>query len=137
MRVAALAIPPGQHVLALGLRQQREEVHFAFHAQEVHVHPGHQLVADVAEDIKAGDEQVMHPLQQRVAHDESRLRLLANQPAHDRGAVEVAEDGQRGIRVPAIAIPDILQRRPAVLAAELADRLAAGGGVFFLEFGVA
>ena len=70
-----------------------------------------QLVADVAVDVESRHQQVVDALEQRVADEHHGLRPLAEQALHHRGAVEVAEHRERGVRVAAVAVPQQLQLR--------------------------
>jgi hypothetical protein len=67
-------------------------------------------VGDVSEDVEAGDEVVVDPLEDREVHHPGGLRELAHEAAQDGRVVEVPEHGQQGVRVPAVAVPDPVER---------------------------
>ena len=71
--LADAAVPVVARRDALRVRQERQEVELALHAQEVHVQARVELMADVAEDIEVGDQQIVDALEQRVADDPGGL----------------------------------------------------------------
>ena len=129
--VAAVPVVPRRETLRLG--QQGEEVELALHAQEVHVEPRVELVSDVAVDVVVGDQQVVDALEQRVADDPRRLRRLAHHALDDAGAVEVPEDGERGVVVAALAVPDQAQVQTVRALQRLCERIRLGLQVLVLR----
>ena len=133
------------HRLALARRQQHQQVVLAFHAQEVHVQTGDQLMAEIAIDIEAGDQQIVDALQHRVIDDPARLGHATDQPLHHRRIVEVAIDGQGRVGIaplagavgPAAAVP-----QHSLIQAQIAIEIGLGhqallglevGGLLALE----
>ena len=108
--LANTLVPGVANRLAPVCGQECQEVIFAFGAQKVHIQTRVQLMAEIAIDIEAGDQQVVDAFEHRVIDDPGGFRVVTDQSVVHRGAVHVAEYGQCGIRVAAVAVPDIAHR---------------------------
>jgi hypothetical protein len=90
--------------------QVGQQIVFCFHAQDVHVPPRVELMAEIAVHVETGDQQVMNALEQRVIQEPGRLRRFAHEPLIDRSAVGMTINGQRGVGVRAGAVPEQAER---------------------------
>lgn len=89
--------------------QEGKKIILPLHAEEVHIEPGVQLVADITVHIEARHQQVMDALEQGVIDDPGRFRIVTDQVKTDRRTVKVSEYRQRRIRVTAVSITDVSQ----------------------------
>ena len=109
---AQVFVPGAEQVTPHRFRHEVEIVALPFHPQPVHVAPYVGLVADIAVNVETRDKRIIDPLEQRVVDDPQGLRQLTQRPFVDRGAVEMAVNGQQRCIVCFIPLPDRVIAQP-------------------------
>ena len=114
-RLFRAAVPVVERGRARLFRQEIQEVELAADAQEIHIQAREELQADVAVNVVTGDQQIVNPFEQWIVDDPGGLGLVADEPFHHGGAIEMAKHRQCGALIDAASVPDHVQGRVAAL----------------------